>query len=154
MPTPVTVTPTLPQLALPTTAAPQVGRFGEAVETPGKVRIEVSKPEPYQPKGLDEEETKPPRAVVFTVTITNNTGKTLTNLHTLGFGSFTEQGGKETVEVETLHGSELSMGVPDLPPGKLTKLRLAYGLPAKPGSLRLQPLVLPERAEVYFEGEV
>ncbi|WHT19301.1 hypothetical protein N8J89_40505 [Crossiella sp. CA-258035] len=154
VPTPVTVTPTVPQLVLPTTAGPQVGKFGEAVETPGKVKIEVSKPEPYQPKGLDEEETKHPRAVVFTVTITNNTGKTLTNLHTLGFGSFTEQGGKETVEVETLHGSDLSTGVPDLPPGKLTKLRLAYGLSAKPGSLRLKPILLPDHAEVSFEGEV
>ncbi|MGW0517856.1 hypothetical protein [Crossiella sp. NPDC003009] len=140
MPTPVTVTPTFPRLALPTTAAPQVGKFGEAVETPGKV--------------LDEEQTKHPRAVVFTVTITNNTGKPLTNLHASSFGSFTEQGGQETVEVTTLHGPDTSIGVPDLPPGKLTKLRRAFGLSAKPGSLRLKPILLPDHADVYFEGEV
>ncbi|MCK2236467.1 MULTISPECIES: hypothetical protein [unclassified Crossiella] len=153
IPVPVPVQPT--GLPGPSSTAARTGKFGDAVETPGKVRIEFAKPEPYQlGQTLDEDDRKHARGVLLVATITNNTGKTLTNLYTVSFGSFTENGGKEVVEVRAVTAPDTTISVPDLPPGKLTKVRLAFGLGAKPGLLRLDVRDLAGGAQVYFEGEV
>ncbi|MBB4674742.1 hypothetical protein [Crossiella cryophila] len=140
---------------VPTSAAPLTGKFGEAVETPGKVKIEFAKPEPYKlDQVLDEDDRKHARGVLLAVTVTNNSNKTLTELHLSGFGSFTENGNQEVVKLSALVAHDTTIGVPDLPPGKLAKLRIAFGLGAKPGLLRLDLRDLAGRTQVYFEGEV
>ncbi|MGO1050804.1 hypothetical protein [Crossiella sp. CA198] len=153
IPVPVPVLPS--GLPGPSSTAARTGKFGEAVETPGKVKIEFAKPEPYQlDQTLDEDDRKHARWVLLVATITNNTSKTLTDLFISRSGSFTENGGKEVVEVSAVTASDTTISVPDLPPGKLTKVRLAFGLGAKPGLLRLDVRNLAGGAQVYFEGEV